>query len=83
MAWLGWVISWSPSLNALAVWIGVTFSSYHGKAWLVIGWGAYVSFLVVMLILSVSLLRHRHTAAVARCRVIHGSVRVSGTVRPL
>ena len=41
------------AFNCIAVWIGVTFSSYHGHAWLIIGWGAYVGFLVVMLILSV------------------------------
>ena len=46
------------AFNCVAVWIGVTFSSYHGHAWLIIGWGAYVGFLVVMFIASVSLLRH-------------------------
>ena len=48
--------------NGVAVWIGVTFSSYHGKAWLVIGWGAYVGFLVVMLVMSAMMLRHRRAA---------------------
>ena len=42
------------AFNCVAVWIGVTFSSYHGHAWLIIGWGAYVGFLIVMLIASVS-----------------------------
>lgn len=54
---LGWVILVVAAFNALAVWIGVTFSSYHGKGWLVIGWGAYVGFLIVMLITCVSMLR--------------------------
>jgi hypothetical protein len=56
-AWLGWLALVVAALNALAVWIGVTFSSYHGKGWMVVGWGAYVGFLVVMLLTSVALLR--------------------------
>jgi hypothetical protein len=62
--WLGWLCILVAVFNALAVWIGVTFSSYHGKGWLVIGWGAYVGFLVLMVLISVSLLRHREAAAV-------------------
>jgi hypothetical protein len=62
MRWLGWVMLVVAAFNAIAVWIGVTFNSYHGHAWLIIGWGAYVGFLVVMLILSVALLRQRHGA---------------------
>ena len=61
--WLGWVALVVAVFNAIAVWIGVTFSSYHGKAWLIIGWGAYIGFLIVMLILSVSLLRRRAAPA--------------------
>jgi hypothetical protein len=61
--WLGWVALVVAVFNAIAVWIGVTFSSYHGRAWLIIGWGAYIGFLVVMVILSVSLLRHRTAPA--------------------
>jgi hypothetical protein len=56
--WLGWLALLVAAFNCVAVWIGVTFSSYHGHAWLIIGWGAYVGFLVVMLVVSVSLLRH-------------------------
>ena len=44
------------------MWIGVTFSSYHGHAWLIIGWGSYVGFLIVMLILSAMMLRRPSTA---------------------
>ena len=57
--WLGWVSLVVAVFNALAVWIGVTFSSYHGKGWLVIGWGAYIGFLIVMLILVGSMLMQR------------------------
>src|SRR6202044_1407954 len=48
--WLGWLAILVAAFNCVAVWIGVTFSSYHGHAWLIIGWGAYVGFLIVMLI---------------------------------
>ena len=43
--WLGWLMLVVAAFNCVAVWIGVTFSSYHGHAWLIIGWGAYVGFL--------------------------------------
>lgn len=55
--WLGWLCLVVAAFNALAVWIGVTFSSYHGKGWLVVGWGAYVGFLIVMLIAGVFLVK--------------------------
>jgi hypothetical protein len=61
--WLGWLVLVVAAFNAVAVWIGVTFSSYHGKEWLVIGWGAYVGFLVVMLLTCGSLLRSGQRAA--------------------
>ena len=58
--WLGWVGLVVAVFNCIAVWIGVTFSSYHGHAWLIIGWGAYVGFLIVMFLVSAFLLsRHR------------------------
>jgi hypothetical protein len=60
--WLGWLSLVVAAFNGLAVWIGVTFSSYHGKGWMVVGWGAYIGFLVVMLLVSASLLRQRDTA---------------------
>lgn len=62
--WIGWLSLVVAAFNALAVWIGVTFSSYHGKGWLVVGWGAYVGFIVVMLVTSASLLRQRRSAPV-------------------
>ena len=60
--WIGWLSLVVAAFNGLAVWIGVTFSSYHGKGWMVVGWGAYVGFLVVMLLVTASLLRHPHSA---------------------
>ena len=76
--WLGWLVLLVAAFNCVAVWIGVTFSSYHGHAWLIIGWGAYVGFLVVMLIASVSLLRHPGDAAAASPRAnVVGSDRSS------
>ena len=65
MRWLGWVTLVVAACNAIAVWIGVTFSSYHGHAWLIIGWGAYVGFLIVMLIASASMLRQPRPTHIA------------------
>ena len=66
---LGWVILIVAACNAMAVWIGVTFSSYHGKGWLVIGWGAYVGFLIVMLI-TCGLMLGQGRAAPARSHAV-------------
>lgn len=60
--WMGWLSLIVAAFNGLAVWIGVTFSSYHGKGWMVVGWGAYVGFLVVMLLVSAALLRQVHSS---------------------
>ena len=68
--WLGWLGLVVAAFNAVAVWIGVTFSSYHGKAWLVIGWGAYIGFLVVMLVMSASMLRQRRAVAAGSPSVV-------------
>lgn len=57
--WLGWVALAVAAGNAVAVWVEITFSSYHGKAWNAIGWGAYIGFLAVVLIGSVTSLRTR------------------------
>ena len=76
--WLGWVSLIVMVFNAIAVWIGVTFSSYHGKSWLVIGWGAYIGFLIVMLFTSGSLLRRRRAlpagspSVAVSCAPAHG-----------
>jgi len=55
--WLGWVSLLAAILNGVAVWMGVTFSTYHGKAWGVVGWGAFVGFILVVLVASASMLR--------------------------
>lgn len=54
--WLGWVTVVVAAVNGVAVWIEVTFSTYHGKAWNAVGWGAFIGFLVVILVTSISLL---------------------------
>jgi hypothetical protein len=64
-AWLGYVVLVVAALNCPAVWIGVTFSSYHGHSWLIIGWGAYVGFLIVMLLTTIALLRNPRPVLVA------------------
>jgi hypothetical protein len=61
--WLGWLSFVVALLNAVNVWIGVTFSSYHGKAWNVVAFGAFIGFLLVVLITSISLLRQPRAAS--------------------
>jgi hypothetical protein len=63
--WLGWISLVVAAFNALAVWIGVTFSSYHGKGWMVVGWGAYIGFVIIMAVTSGSLLGRRQPATVS------------------
>lgn len=63
--WIGWLCLVVAAFNAVAVWVGTTFSSYHGKGWNVIGWGAFLGFLVVTLLVSVSLLAHQGEATTA------------------
>lgn len=55
--WLGWLSLIVAVFNGIAVWVGVTFSSYHGKGWNVVGWGAFIGFLVVIAVTSALLLR--------------------------
>lgn len=52
--WLGWVSLVVVAFNGVAVWVGVTFSSYHGKGWNVVGWGAFIGFLAIILATSIS-----------------------------
>lgn len=54
--WVGWLAIVAAVLNAAAVPIGATFSTYHGAGWLVIGWSAFVSLMVVLLATSVEML---------------------------
>lgn len=66
--WLGWLSLIVAALNAVVVWVALTFSTYHGKGWNAVGFGAFVGFLVVVLITSVSLMRRpvvRSTASPA------------------
>ncbi len=62
--WLGWVSLVVAAFNAIGVWIGVTFSSYHGKGWMAVGWGSYIGFVAVMAATSCFLLRSREPATV-------------------
>jgi len=61
--WLGWLALVVAVVNGVAVWIEVTFSSYHGKAWNAVGWGAFIGFLAVVLITSVSRLARPRAVA--------------------
>jgi hypothetical protein len=55
--WLGWLSIVVAALNAVVVWVGVTFSTYHGKGWNIVAFGAFLGFLLFVLITSVSLMR--------------------------
>lgn len=57
--WLGWLSLLFSVVNGVAVWVEITFSSYHGKAWNAIGWGAYIGFLAVILLSSLATLGER------------------------
>lgn len=48
--WLGWPALVVAACNVVAVWVEITFSSYHGKGWNAIGWGAYIGFLAVVVV---------------------------------
>jgi hypothetical protein len=60
--WLGTVALIAVVLNALAIVTSMTFATYHGAGWAVPGWGAYLGFVLVVLITSVSLARTPETA---------------------
>jgi hypothetical protein len=51
--WLGWVCVVVVICNAVSIWIGVTFNSYHGKVWNPVAFGAFLGFLIVLLGISV------------------------------
>jgi hypothetical protein len=55
--WLGWLCLLVAVVNVVATWLAVTFSTYHGKGWNALGFGSFIGFLVIVLILSIALLR--------------------------
>ena len=61
--WLGWLSIVVAALNAVTVWIAMTFSTYHGKGWNVVAFGAFIGFLLVVLITSISLMRQPSTGS--------------------
>jgi len=68
--WLGWVSLVAAVLNGLAVVTSLTFSTYHGAAWAVPGWAAYLGFLLVVLVASISMLRTQETMSVESITVV-------------
>jgi len=60
--WLGWISLIGAACNAIATVTMLTFSTYHGAAWGVPAWGAFLGLLVVVLVLSISMLRGRGAA---------------------
>ena len=65
-AWLGWLSLAAAALNAVTVWIAMTFSSYHGTAWTGVAFSAFIGYLVVVSVTSVTLLRRAGTRAAPR-----------------
>ena len=61
--WLGWLSLAATGFNAVTVWMVITFTTYHGRAWNVVAFGAYIGFVIVMAVLSVSLVRGRRRDA--------------------
>lgn len=57
--WLGWLSLVATGFNAVTVWMVITFTTYHGRAWNIVAFGAYIGFVIVMALLSASLLRRR------------------------
>ena len=56
--WLGWLSLVGAACNAIAVVTSLTFSTYHGALWTVPAWAAFFGLAIVVLVLSVSMLRH-------------------------
>ena len=56
-AWFSWLCGAAAALNAIAVVTSMTFSSYHGAAWSIPGWGAFIGLVVVVLVASTVMLR--------------------------
>ena len=61
--WLGRVSLVVAACNAVTVWVVLTFTTYHGRSWNVVAFGAYIGLVFVMLALSISMLR-RHGSGV-------------------
>jgi len=60
--WLGYVAIVVAVLNAVGVVTSATFSTYHSGGWLVVGGGAYLGFIFVVLAASISMLRRPEVA---------------------
>jgi hypothetical protein len=59
--WLGYVAIVVAALNGMAVVTTLTFSTYHAGGWLGVGWGAYLGFILVVLVASIAMLRSPET----------------------
>ena len=57
--WLGVLCLIVSAFNACSVWVALTFTTYHGKSWNIVAFGAYIGFVLVVAMLSVSMLRDR------------------------
>ena len=59
--WLAWLSLLAAAFNAVTVWEVITFTTYHGKWWNIVAFGAYIGFVVVVASLSITMLRRVST----------------------
>ena len=55
--WLAWLSLLAAAFNAVTVWEVITFTTYHGKWWNIVAFGAYIGFVIVVASLSITMLR--------------------------
>ena len=55
--WLGRLSLLAAAFNGVTVWEVITFTTYHGKWWNIVAFGAYIGFVIVVASLSITMLR--------------------------
>ena len=55
--WLAWLSLLAAAFNAVTVWEVITFTTYHGKWWNIVAFGAYIGFVIVVASLSITMMR--------------------------
>ena len=60
--WLGWLSLLAAAINGVTVWEVITFTTYHGKWWNIVAFGAYIGFVIVVASLSITMLRRASDA---------------------
>ena len=68
--WLGRLSLVAAGFNAVTVWMVITFTTYHGKWWNIVAFGAYIGFVIVVFSLSVTMLRRKVDESTATPSVV-------------